>query len=62
MKIAAVILITFLIALATSYLYEFNFIVKNPVRYILVLALIIIELATGFFYIKSEIKNYAGKS
>ncbi|WP_281225378.1 hypothetical protein [Flavobacterium aquiphilum] len=57
MKIIAAILITFLLALATSYLYEFNFISKNPIRYILVLALIIIELVTGFFYIKSEVKN-----
>jgi len=57
MKIITAILTTFLIAFATSLLYEFDFISKNIIRYILVLMLIIIEILTGFFYIKTEIKN-----
>lgn len=57
MKILFNILVTFLIAFATSCLYELNFISNNPVRYVLVLLLIIIELLTGFFYIKTEIKK-----
>jgi hypothetical protein len=57
MKIAIIILLTFLFAFATSALLEFNFIQKNPVRYTLVVFLISIELLTGFFYIKSEIKK-----
>jgi len=57
MKIIAAILVTFLIAFATSLLYEFDFISKNIIRYSLVLMLIIIEILTGFFYVKTEIKN-----
>ena len=57
MKIAIIILVTFFLALATSALFEFNFITTNPVRYALVVFLISIELLTGFFYIKSEIKK-----
>ena len=56
MKIALIILVTFILAFITSALFELDFIAKNPVRYILVIALILIELLTGFFYIKSEIK------
>lgn len=57
MKITLIILITFILALITSTLFELDFIAKNPVRYILVIVLILIELLTGFFYIKSEIKK-----
>ncbi len=57
MKILAIIISTFLIAFATSVLFELQFINANPVRYALVVLLIFIELATGFFYIKSQIKN-----
>jgi len=57
MKILRIILITFLIAFATSSLLELEFFEQNPVRYFLVVLLIAIELATGYFYIKSEIKN-----
>jgi hypothetical protein len=57
MKIIATILITFILAFATSALYEFPFITKNPIRYILVLMLIILEILTGFFYIKSIFKK-----
>ena len=56
MKIIYIILATFLIAIVTSSLLELNFFNSNPVRYILVVLLIIIELLTGFFYIKSELK------
>ena len=57
MKILSIILITFAIAFATSALFELVFVALNPVRYALVVLLILIELATGFFYIKSEITN-----
>ena len=57
MKIAIIILATFFFAFATSALFEFSFIITNPVRYALVVFLIFIELLTGFFYIKSEIKK-----
>lgn len=55
MKILKIIIATFLIAFVTSALYELPFINNNPVRYALVVILIIIELLTGFFYVKTEI-------
>jgi FtsH-binding integral membrane protein len=57
MKILIIIIATFIIAFATSALFELKCVDTNPVRYALVVFLIIIELLTGFFYIKSEIKN-----
>jgi len=57
MKILAIILITFILAFITSALFELDFIDKNTVRQFLVVFLILIELLTGFFYIKSEVKN-----
>lgn len=56
MKIILIIVATFLIAILTSALLEITFIRVNPVRYSLIVLLILIELLTGFFYIKSEIK------
>lgn len=56
MKILTIIVATFLIAILTSALLEFNFFSANPVRYVLIVLLIIVELLTGFFYIKSETK------
>lgn len=56
MKITITILLTFALAYLTSALFELDFIALNPVRYILTVLLIIFELATGFFYVKSEIK------
>lgn len=55
-KIILAILATFIIAILTSSLLELPFFGNNPVRYVLVVLLIIIELLTGFFYIKSEAK------
>lgn len=57
MKIVRSIIATFILAFATSSLLELSFFEQNPVRYALVVLLIVIELATGYFYIKSEIKN-----
>jgi len=57
MKILQIIVVTFILAFATTALFELKFIDTNPVRYVLVILLILIELATGFFYIKSEIKK-----
>lgn len=57
MKIIIIILATFILAFSTSALFEIELIAHNPVRYILVILLILIELLTGFFYIKSLIKN-----
>ena len=58
MKILKIIIITFILAFATSALFELQFIDTNPVRYILVVLLIIIELLSAFFYIKTEISKY----
>jgi hypothetical protein len=55
MKILKIIIVTFILAFATSALFELKFIDANRVRYSLVILLILIELATGFFYIKSEV-------
>jgi len=57
MKIILIILSTFVLALLTSALFEIDFIKQNPVRYILVVFLIIIEIAIGYFYIKSEVQS-----
>jgi len=56
MKIIITILLTFAIAYGTSALFEFDFIAQNPVRYMLTVLLIILELATGFFLVKQQIK------
>lgn len=53
MKILKIIVATFLLAFLTSALLELTWIAHNPVRYILVVLLIIIELLTGFFYAKN---------
>jgi hypothetical protein len=53
MKILKIIIVTFLLAFLTSALLELTWIAHNPVRYILVVLLISIELLTGFFYAKN---------
>lgn len=55
MKIILIILSTFILALFTSALFEIAFIAQNPVRYSLIILLILVELALGYFYIKSEV-------
>lgn len=62
MKILKIILITFILAFATSALFELKFIDTNPVRYVLVILLITIEFLTGFFYIKSELPSKSKNS
>jgi preprotein translocase subunit SecY len=57
MKILKIILATFIIAFATSALYEFNFIEKNPVRYILVILLIVFELIAGICFAIWKLKE-----
>lgn len=57
MKIAKIILITFLVAFFTSALYEIPFIEVNIVRYSLVILLIVLELAIGFCYAFWELKQ-----
>ncbi len=54
MKILKIIVATFLLAFLTSALLELTWIAHNPVRYILVVLLMIVELLTGFFYVKSQ--------
>lgn len=54
MKIVKIIVATFILAFITSSLFELTWIVHNPVRYILVVLLILVELVTGFFYAKSQ--------
>ena len=53
MKYLATILTTFFFAFATSALLEVDFFSKNPVRYTLVVILIIIQVVVGFFYCKT---------
>lgn len=50
-----------MIAFATSALFDLKFISSNWVRYWLVVLLIVMELATGFFYIKSETQTFKQK-
>lgn len=57
MKILTAILITFVFAFLTSALYELSFISANPVRYCLVLLLIVLELVAGFSYIVWTMKQ-----
>lgn len=57
MKIILIILSTFLLALLTSALLDINFIAQNPVRYGLIVLLILVELTTGFFYIKHQVQK-----
>lgn len=54
MKILKIIVATFLLAFLTSALLELTWIAHNPVRYILVVLLMIVELLIGFFYVKSQ--------
>lgn len=54
MKILKIIVATFILAFLTSALLELTWIAHNPVRYILVVLLMIVELLTGFFYVKSQ--------
>ena len=56
-KIIAAIIITFVIAFATSALLEISFIKNNWIRYALVILIIILELFIGFMYVKSESSN-----
>lgn len=56
LKVIAIILITFMVALATSLLLEFQ-LFKNPVRYTLVCMLICIELTIGFIVFKGYFKT-----
>lgn len=61
MKIIYIVLATFLIAIATSSLLEFEFF-KNPVRYALVVLMISFEIATAVYYIKSEVTKINSKN
>ena len=61
LKIILAIIITFIIAFATSALLEFNFINSRWPRYLLVVLGIIIELIIGVMYVKSEVEKLAKK-
>ena len=52
MKYILIILITFILAFATSLLFEWNFIAKNIIREGLLTMLILIELLAGFLIFK----------
>lgn len=52
LQVVAIVVITFLVAFATSLLLELP-LFKNPVRYVLVCLLIAIELTFGFVIFKS---------
>jgi len=53
MKYIFTIVVTFIIAFATSLLLDLSFISQNIIRYYLVVILIIVELATGFIILKA---------
>jgi hypothetical protein len=55
LKIITAILLTFVLAFATTLLFELEFITKNYWRIILVSLIIILELILGYMYVKSEI-------
>ncbi len=55
LKIIAAIIITFVIAFATSALLSLPFINSRWPRYGLVVILILLELVIGFMYVKSEV-------
>lgn len=54
MKYIITIIATFLIAFATSLLFELNFISQNIIRYYLVVILIVVELLVGFLILKAQ--------
>lgn len=56
-KIILAIIITFVIAFATSALLEFNFISSRWPRYTLVVIGIAVELVIGVMYVKSEVEQ-----
>ena len=58
LKLISIIVLTFLAAFATSLLLEFN-IFKNPIRYALVIMLVLVELYFGFITYKYMITKQA---
>lgn len=57
MKQIKIILLVFVIAMATSLLYDLKFIAINPVRIGLVSLLIFVQIAVGFYLVKTESKK-----
>lgn len=55
MKKIIIILVTFIITMVTSLLFDWSFVSNNTIRYILVLLLIIFEIVFGMFVLKEEI-------
>lgn len=55
LKIIIAILLTFVLAFATTLLFELEFITKNYCRMALVVLMVILELIIGYMYVKSEI-------
>lgn len=56
LKIVSIILLTFLVAFLTSLLLELD-LFKNPVRYALVVLLILFELYAGLAIYTFQMKN-----
>lgn len=56
LKIISTVLLTFIFAFATSLLLEIP-LFKNPVRYILVVFLILVEIYFGFLLFKYQSKK-----
>ncbi|OIQ16555.1 MAG: hypothetical protein BM557_09585 [Flavobacterium sp. MedPE-SWcel] len=57
MKPILTIVITFLIAFATSLLFEIPFINDHPVRYTLVVILVFCELIIGLLVLKEVVRS-----
>lgn len=61
LKIILAIIITFTLAFLTSALLEITFISRSWPRYILVILIMVMELAIGLMYIKSEVVKIKNK-
>lgn len=57
MKNSLVIIVTFLTCFMTSMLLDWSFINQNPVRYTLVVLMVICELMVGFNYLRVLLGN-----
>lgn len=61
LKIIAIILITFVLAFATSFVLDFLSFKENPVKYILVVLLILTEIYFGYLvyqFVTTSEKKY----
>jgi uncharacterized membrane protein YbhN (UPF0104 family) len=58
MKIPTIIIITFLVAFLTSFLLDLAIVQKEPARYWLIVAFIVVEIISGFILVLSAAKSF----